>query len=389
MTKERTKNKNLIFICTALFMVSIAGSRPLIPLYADELGANHTEIGAIIALFSFFPLFLSILFGKVIDCVGVKVPIIASVLLGILSLVILCIFQNLIGVYISQIFSGLAQLMFVLSMQSYSGQFSKSKLREYYITVFSISMAAGSFVGPILAGFLTDWIGYNYAFLTLSSALVCMLPLSLFFSGNKAFSIQKKTNGWNSFQLLCIPDLRKAVLVSSVGLLAKDMYIAFFPLLAAENGLSTSAIGLIIALNAGAGILIRGFLPWVSKYLKRDVIITVSILVSGIMYMLNPLANHVFWLSILSVILGFCTGICQPLSIFATIITLPKERMAEGLGLRLTFNKLTQIVGPMSLGTLSSVVGISGIFYACGAIILLGSLHPDKLFLYRKEKPYD
>ncbi|KKI89015.1 hypothetical protein WQ54_27675 [Bacillus sp. SA1-12] len=386
MTKGKTITKHIVFICTALFMVSIAGSRPLIPLYADELGASHAEIGVIVALFSFFPLFLSIQTGKMIDLIGVKGPLIVSILFGILSMVILSIFHNLIGVYISQIFAGLAQLVFVLSMQAYSGQFLKSKLREYYITVFSIAVAAGSFAGPLFSGFLTDSIGYSSAFLTLSFVLVGMLPISFFFSVEKTMSIQDKKDEGNSFQLLRIPDLRKAVLASSVGLLAKDMYIAFFPLLAAESGLSASAIGVIIALNAGAGMFIRSFLPWVSKHLKRNVVITISILVSGAVYMLNPLTDHVVWLSILSIILGFCTGICQPLSIFATIIALPKERVAEGLGLRLTFNKLTQIIGPLSLGSLSSVFGMSGIFYACGVIILMGSFHPDKFLFYKKEK---
>lgn len=386
MVKGRTINKSFVFICTALFMVSIAGSRPLIPLYADQLGANHVEIGVIVALFSFFPLFLSIHTGKMIDLIGIKVPLFASTLIGILSMVILGILHNLIGVYISQIFAGLAHLVFVLSMQAYSGQFRKSKLREYYIAVFSIAVAAGSFVGPLFSGFLTEGIGYNTAFLILGFLLVVILPFSLFFSGKKLMSVQEKKDDGNSFRLLHIPDLRKAILVSSAALLAKDMYIAFFPLLAAENGITTSAIGVIIALNAGAGMFIRSFLPWVSKRLKRDVIITISILVSGIIYILNPLYDHVFWLSILSIILGFCTGICQPLSIFATIISLPKARVAEGLGLRLTFNKLTQIVGPLSLGSLSSVIGMSGIFYACGVIILMGSIHPDKFLFYKKMK---
>lgn len=57
MAKGRTINKNFVFICTALFMVSIAGSRPLIPLYADKLGANHVEMEVIVALFSFFRCF--------------------------------------------------------------------------------------------------------------------------------------------------------------------------------------------------------------------------------------------------------------------------------------------------------------------------------------------
>ncbi|MFJ8235543.1 hypothetical protein ACIQ34_07320 [Ureibacillus sp. NPDC094379] len=51
--KQRKINKNFVFISTMLFMVSIAGSRPLTPLYAAELGASHGEIGVIVALFLF------------------------------------------------------------------------------------------------------------------------------------------------------------------------------------------------------------------------------------------------------------------------------------------------------------------------------------------------
>ncbi len=54
-------------------MISIAGSRPLIPLYASNLGASPTEIGLIVALFSSLPMFLSIKAGKVIDRIGADV----------------------------------------------------------------------------------------------------------------------------------------------------------------------------------------------------------------------------------------------------------------------------------------------------------------------------
>ncbi|OLN21761.1 hypothetical protein BTO30_12940 [Domibacillus antri] len=389
MRKGRRSTKNVVFICTALFMVGVAGSRPLIPLYANDLGAGHAEIGLIVALFSVLPLFLSIKTGRVIDWIGIKSPLIASIGLGALSMIVLAFYGTLAGVYLSQVLAGFSQLVFVLSMQAYSGQFSKSKLREYFIAVFSIAVAAGSFAGPLAAGFLSDSFSYGTAFLTLGLVLAGMLPLSLFFSSEKdkeADEAPKKKEG-NAFQLLRMSDLRKAVLVSSIGLLAKDTYIAFFPLLAADKGLSASMIGVIVALNAGAGMFIRTFLPWISQHLKRDRIITISILIAGLMYMLNPVSDHLIWLSALSLILGFCTGICQPLTIFATIIALPKERVAEGLGLRLTFNKLTQILGPLSLGSLSGAVGMSGVFYACGALIIAGSVHPDRyLFLMKKKK---
>ena len=385
MKKRRQFHSYILFTCTALYMVSIAGSRPLIPLYANKLGASHMEVGILVSLFSFLPLFVSIPFGKVIDRVGIKKPLIASILLGSVSLIILFLFGNIEGVYLSQIFSGLSQLVFVLSMQAYSGQFSKSKLREYYISVFSIAVAAGSFIGPLIAGFSSDFFSYNHAFLLLGILLILTLLLSFVFDSKKSIEKSSRKRTETAFGLLRIPDLRKAVLVSSIVLLSKDTYIAFFPLLASENGLSAFVIGVIVSLNAGAGMLIRGFLPWISQHLKRHVVITLSVLLAGLSYLLHPMADHIVWLSILSLLLGFCTGIAQPLSIFATIIALPKNRVAEGLGLRLTFNKLTQIIAPLSLGTVSGLIGMSGVFYICGIIILTGSINFKKVIFTKKE----
>lgn len=385
---KKRHDRYVMFICVCLFMTAIAGSRPLIPLYARDLGASHAEIGVIVALFSFLPLFLSIKAGKAIDRIGVRGPLILGVLFGSLSMVVLVVFNNLAGIYISQISSGLAQLIFVLSMQAYAGQFPKSKLREYFISVFSIAVAAGSFIGPLISGVLSDFFSNTYAFFILGIVILAAIPSSFLLKKLQVKKMQPVKQGEkveNAFQLLRIQDLRKAVLVSSLVLLAKDAYIAFFPLLAAEKGVSTVAIGVIISLNAAAGILIRSILPWIVRRLKRNLIITLSIVVAGIIYILNPFVDSVIGLSILAFVLGFCSGIGQPLSIFTTINSLPQDRVAEGLGLRLTFNKLTQIIAPLSLGAVSGIAGMSGVFYLCGAIIMAGSLNRHRTFFAKNK----
>ncbi len=385
---KKRHDRYAMFICVCLFMIAIAGSRPLIPLYARDLGASHAEIGVIVALFSFLPLFLSIKAGKAIDRIGVRGPLILGVLFGSLSMIVLVVFNNLAGIYISQISSGLAQLIFVLSMQAYAGQFSKSKLREYFISIFSIAVATGSFIGPLISGVLSDFFSNTYAFFILGIVILVAIPSSFLLKKLQVKKMQPVKQGEkieNAFQLLRIQDLRKAVLVSSLVLLAKDAYIAFFPLLAAEKGVSTVAIGVIISLNAAAGILIRSILPWVVRRLKRNLIITISIVVAGIIYILNPFVDSVIGLSILAFVLGFCSGIGQPLSIFTTINSLPQDRVAEGLGLRLTFNKLTQIIAPLSLGAVSGIAGMSGVFYLCGAIIMAGSLNRHRTFFAKNK----
>ena len=224
-------------------------------------------------------------------------------------MLILAIFISTTGVYVSQVFSGLAQLIFVLSIQAYAGQFSKRKMREYYITLLSIGIAIGSFIGPLIGGLLLDMFTYTYTFLLLGVLSLVVLPLPFLFKSSRSVLPKQEAAPSNSFYLLSIPDLRKAIIVSSVILLARDTYTAFFPLLAESKGISNTAIGVIIALNAAAGMLIQNILPWLAHRFKQNIVITISIVISGFIYLLNPLADQVIGLSILSFILGFFTGI--------------------------------------------------------------------------------
>ncbi len=371
----------LIFICTCLFMFNVTGSRPLIPLYSSELGASNTQIGVIVALFSFLPMFLAIKLGKLIDSTEMKYPLIFSVLLGSLSMILPYAFPNIMGVYFSQVIIGLSQLTYVLCIQSYSGQFSKRKLRDYYIAVFSVGVAVGSFLGPLASGFLTDIVGFLYTFIILGMISLFSFPL-LFLYRSRRTKVLKEINIEHSkdksYDLLFISDLRKAFIVSAIVLFAKDMYVAFFPLLASNKGISTTVIGIIVSLNAAAGIIIRIVLPYIVDKVRVNVVISSSIIIAGSIFILNPLISDVYLLSIMAFLLGISLGIGQPLSISSTITSLPMHRVGEGLGLRLSFNKLTQFIAPLTIGTASGIIGMGGVFMVSGVIMIIGIFSPKK-----------
>ena len=374
---RRRKESLLIIICTSLFMFGMAGSRPLITLYSSELGANNIQIGIIVALYSLLPLFLSIYIGKIVDKVGKRNPLILSVILGCISLLIPLLFASLYGVYLSQIMAGLAQIIFAIIFQSYVGRFSKKKLRNYYVSIFSIGMAIGHFIGPLVSGFLADEFDYSYSLAILGCSLFIILPFVFYLDmGHKVKTV--KQNGEmmtaeQSERFIKNPDIRRALFISAIILLGKDIFVAYFPLLAVNKGFSNSTIGLIIALNAAAGILIRLVLPILMRNYKENAIIIFSIFSAGVFYLILPFLDSIWTLSILSFFLGLSLGIGQPLSISLTINSLPAERVGEGLGLRLTVNKLTQVMGPLLLGGVANVIGVASIFYLCGAIIVTGA----------------
>ncbi|WP_102344770.1 MFS transporter [Bacillus sp. Marseille-P3661] len=377
---RKNYNSYLIFTSTSLFLFSIAGSRPLIPLFSSQLGANNVQIGLIVSLFSLLPLFLSIKLGKVVDRVGSKVPLAIGITLGGFSLGVPWFFHGLGGIYVSQILSGFSQVLYVISMQAYIGGFSKSKVRNHYINIFSVSVAFGSFIGPLISGFFSENVGYSMTLALLGFILLLSSPLSLLFKKKSLKgNLERKEEKNKSIDLLSIPGLRKAFLISAIVLLSKDIYIAFFPLLAESKGISTSVIGLIIAVNSLAGIFIRVILPLLVQRFNQSFIITISIIAVGFIYLLNPLFSNEYILGALSFILGLCMGVGQPLSISSSISLLPDRRVGEGLGLRLSINKFTQVIVPVFLGLASSVVGIGGVFYLSGLLIITSSIEPKRV----------
>lgn len=371
-----------------LFMTGIMGTRLLIPIISTQLGASVAHIGFIVSIFSLLSLIFAIPIGRWIDQYGIRTPLLISAFISFFSLLIPFLMTNLFGIYLSQIIGGLCQTVFVLSAQSYVGSSSNSIKREHNIAIFSLGVAAGSFVGPLLGGALSDYIGYVEAFALLGFfclASACFIPLLTFPPTKSEVEVRQDIEllrGNQTLELLKISNLRKAFLISSLVLLARDIYIAYFPLLAYQMGISATSIGVIVALHTGAGVLVRIFMSrLVVKFGKSEVIVF-SIFVAGLLYILIPVTESIIWWGMLSFLLGIGLGIGQPLSISSTIYFSPKNRTGEALGLRLSFNRLTQVLAPVLFGGIAGLLSIASIFWIIGLLLMVGS---PKTYINYKE----
>ncbi|SFP31577.1 MFS transporter [Salibacterium halotolerans] len=370
--RKMDKKACFILISSALFMFSAAGTRPLVPLFSRHLGASPADIGIIVAVFSLLPLFLSLHAGKLVDKMGPRYPLLGSICFGGIALTIPWFITSLPGIYASQIMMGVSQMMFVVAVQAFAGMFEQEKAREFYVFIFSIGAALGSFAGPLCSGIMSQHLGYALTFALAGSPLFLSMWFVFWLHMKAPQSLNMKQPG-RYMDFLKQPRLRKAFLISALVLLGKEMYIAYFPLLAEEHDLSNAFIGAVVSVNAGAGVLIRFLLPVIVQKWSRGFVICASVAAIGMLYVLHPFLEHAAAFLVVSFVLGLCLGIGQPLSISATISELPAERVGEGLGVRLSINKLTQVVMPVFAGAAANVIGIAGVFYIIGGIVLLGS----------------
>ncbi|MED4227858.1 MFS transporter [Neobacillus cucumis] len=369
-----------IIIITFGFQTVVYLTRPVITLYALHMGSSTFEIGILTATYSFLPLIFAIHAGKIADKVGDRLPILLGSIGTAMGMIIPYLFASMWSLYVSQLIVGLSNVFLTVSLQNVLGNTATKANRDRYFSIFSMAVAGGALIGPLIGGYISEHLSYTAAFFI--SIFISFMPVAFSFTIPVVIKKkeQEKINILSSVGLLNISVLRKALFSSALVLYSKDIFIAYFPLFAKQYHISDSTIGWIISIQALAMMIVRFILPSLTNMFKRDTILCASIIFAGISFIMIPFTGSAILLGILSCIMGFGLGCGQPLSMTTTYNASPKNRTGEVLGLRLSTNRLSQLIAPIFFGLVGNWVGIISVFLISGAFLLGGTffIRPEK-----------
>ncbi|MEI2465784.1 MFS transporter [Niallia taxi] len=362
----------IIIFSVFAFQLIINITRPIITLYASNLGSNTFEIGILTAAFAFFPLLFALQAGRIADKYGDRYPVIFGMIGLAVGMFFPYFFTTIWALYISQFIVGISNIFIAVSLQNVIGNIATESNRDQYFSMFGMAVAAASLIGPILGGYISEHYNYNSVFLV--SLLLAISPIFISF---KVPAIKKdvseKKSIIESIGLLKIPLLKKALFSSALVLYSKDIFVAYFPILAKEADLSNSQIGLVISLQGLAMIIIRFVLPRLLILMSRDFILFISVILAGASFLLIPFTGSLIFYCVFSCLMGFGLGCGQPLSLTTTYNASPLNRTGEVLGLRLSTNRLSQLIAPIFFGLVGSWMGILSVFIFSGFFLIGGS----------------
>jgi MFS family permease len=162
--------------------------------------------------------------------------------------------------------------------------------------------------------------------------------------------------------------------MSGVTLTGIELFSFYFPVYGRSIGLSASAIGMVMSAYAVAAFLVRMGMPRATRHMGEAGVLTASLFMAGATYLLVPMVSQAWLLAVIAFLLGIGLGCAQPLTIILTYNHAPPGRSGEALGLRLTANKLTQILVPLAFGAMGSAFGLIPVFFANGAFLLTGGV---------------
>jgi MFS family permease len=364
----------LAVLLSLLQGVSMRGAKMLVSLSALATGATPFQVGLLAALFAAFPLVLAVYAGKASDRIGVKRPIVGGALMMAIGILVPVVVPGLAGLMICSALIGLGHIFFHVSIHNLIGAYGGGEARTRNFATFSLGASIAAFIGPSLAGFSIDGLGFPpthvlLAAISLAPALILLAYPRLVPA--RAPHVAKEHAG-GSLALLANAGLRRTLIMSGVTLTGIELFTFYFPVYGRSIGLSASAIGLVMSSYAVAAFIVRMGMHRASRRLGEVGVLTASLFIAGATYMLVPLVHEAPLLAVVAFLLGIGLGCAQPLTILLTYNHAPPGRSGEALGMRLTVNKLTQIVVPLVFGGLGSAFGLLPVFWANGAFLLAG-----------------
>jgi predicted MFS family arabinose efflux permease len=238
----------------------------------------------------------------------------------------------------------------------------------------ALSFSISGSLGPLIAGFAIDGLGYGAAFITLAVFPATAFVLLALRQRPLPRPLRPHAQGEHHlFDLLRLPRLRHTFLVSGIMATGWDLYSFLVPVYSAQLGLGAVSIGFIMATFAVATFAVRLAMPILIRRVRQWHIITSALVVAGTSYLLFPLVGSVAPLMAISFVLGLGLGCAQPVIMSLLYEAAPEGRQGEAVGIRTTMINASQTFIPLGSGALSLAVGMAPVFWLLAAALLGGA----------------
>ncbi len=366
-TKNSQAGALVYLMLNFLHFSALGAARPYFSLLASENQASMIVVGIITSLYSIGQVFWAMPLGRLIDRIGAKTPLIWgswAFLAGVSGLMFV---HNLFLIALCVMLVGLSHVAVLLGSQSVMTDIPAGAERSRFVGLYTFANSAGSFVGPLMGGYLNDRLGTSLAFS--GAVAVGVLCLLLSFMTPSSHNKLAETENRGIRPLLKNKQIVRIILVSGIVLFSQEVTMSYFPIFGQDLGLTGVMIGTIISVRGMAQMLIRPFLKKIISLFRRDRVLIFCLVVGGISIVLHGVLTGYWSLIAVAVFTGMTLGLATPMTLLAVSDIAPRDQGSQVLALRVMGNYLGQSISPLIFGFLGSLLGLAPVFWISGAIL--------------------
>lgn len=378
-----------IFLIVLADILGLTIILPLLPFYAEKLGASPTAVGLLVSAYAFCQLLSGPFLGRWSDRTGRKPLLIVSQLGTFASRLLLAGAGSLWVVYLARIIDGLTAGNLVLA-QAYISDVTEPENRTRSFAVIGISFGIGFLLGPAISGALS---GFGLAVpILLSAALsgVSVLATVFLLPGTKPVTDGGPSGpagrrlslfAWREYgQYFARPGLSRLLVEFFCFVMAFAAFTGGLALFLERrltwNGHPFQAreVGFVFAYAGLLGILVQSFLGRLVRRVGEPWLVAVGFASMAVGYGMLAGVYAVPLLLVAGAFSSFGTGVVRPS--LTSVVTQAVARTEQGvvLGLNTSLQSVAQIIGPAIAGLLIDHGLLAAWAFFCAGCALVGLL---------------
>ncbi len=366
------------FLVGASHTVVSGAITPLIPLYVVSRGGSPTMVGIVAASAAVLPLALGIWTGAGADVLGPRRMSLSGAFVMAVSTALIAWAPGMAILIVGTAVAGLANNILILASQTSVAHSGRPEDRDRNFGFFAFWVSIGQLVGPLVGGFLADAFSIRSALYVCSAfALVpCAFALRLPRAPSHAPAGERIVRAEHAYRaawgLARRPDLRFVLSIAFVIIFAWSIKASFYPLYLQSVGLSKSAIGLIFSCLGAGSMVVRPLVGAAAWRFGRTRVLLRAVAVATVAIGVVPFLNRFFPLALAAVAMGMAWGFTQPLTMSLMAGGVGSNERGLALSLRMTSNRLAEVMSPIAFGTLVAWAGLRSAFFVSAAALGLG-----------------
>jgi len=364
----------ILALCVFSSMLGIGIIAPLLPLYADSMGASGVWLGIIFGGFSISRAAFLPIIGKLSDRSGRKLFICIGLLIYAFISPGYIWADTISQLTIVRLFHGATAGLIIPIAQAYVGDISPEGEEGKWMGLFQTAFFAGFGFGPLMGGVLTDHFGMSTAFYTMGGLnLLAFLAATLFLPEIR----QRKTatNQRLSLREMSISGMIQGLFSFRFSFaLGRGAFSCFLPIYAASYlRLSPSLIGILVASNILLMAVLQIYSGGIADRFNRRALVILGSFINLTYLGLIPLTSDFWQLLGLSALGGLGGAISLP----AASALMVDEGRRFGMGSTIAIITMAMSIGiaagPILGGVVADFININSVFYFGAGMGLAGT----------------
>ncbi|WP_053361163.1 MFS transporter [Bacillus sp. FJAT-27251] len=381
---NKKKALPILFAVMFLVMVGFGIIIPVMPFYAEQLGASPMQLGLLMAVYSLMQLLFSPFWGRISDRIGRK-PVIMIGISGLaLSFFLLALSTQLWMLFAARVIGGVLSAANMPTVMAYVADITSDEDRGKGMGIIGAAVGLGFIFGPAIGGVFSKGNlaipFYVAGILSLITLLFVLFVLKESTSPEQRSTQAKKRGMLPKGPLSILYFLSFFVTFSLAGLEATFAYFA-----AEKADLGTVQLGYIFMIMGLGGAIVQGGLVGkMTRNFGEGFVIQLGIIVSAIGFGLILLIDGFVTAAVFLTIFGVGNGLIRP-SVSSLLTKTSTAGHGSTTGLLSSFDSLGRILGPPLGGLLFSVA--IGLPYISGILVSILAFVLYRIYASRMKSP--